>query len=65
MITKADRAVLYRLWESEDLDDNEWREHLNEEQANLVLLWDLVRRDQEDQDARDWWASRAREEARA
>lgn len=64
MITKEDRDTLRRLWASEDPEDNDWRQHLNEEQADLVLLWDLVRRDQEDRAARDWWAARAGKEAR-
>ena len=42
MITKADRAVLWTLWANEDPDDNGWRDHLNEEQAAMVRLWDLA-----------------------
>lgn len=62
MITKADRAVLRRLWENETPGDG-WREHLNEEQTALVLLWDLMRREEEDEAARDWWTAKMRKEA--
>lgn len=65
MITKDDRDILRRLWASEDPDDNEWRQHLNEEQTALVLLWDLMRREEEDEAARDWWTAKMREEVGA
>lgn len=43
MITKEDRATLWTLWKSED---NGWRDHLNEEQAALVRLWDWAYADE-------------------
>ena len=43
MITKEDRDTLWTLWDNEnpeDPEDMEWRDHLNEEQAALVRMWD-------------------------
>lgn len=40
MITNQERKTLFLLWESEDPNDNEWREHLNDEQSALIRLWD-------------------------
>ena len=41
-MTKDDRAVLWLMWAFCDPEDTEWREHLNEEQAALVRLFDLT-----------------------
>lgn len=62
-MTKSEREALHLLWKTEDLSDPRWQAVLSEEEAALVQLWDLVRRDQEDRAARDWWAARARKEA--
>lgn len=51
MITKEDRATLWTLWKSEDPEDNEWREHLNPEQAALVAFWDWAFRGQKKEEA--------------
>ena len=65
MITKADRAVLWTLWQNEDPEDNEWRDHLNEEQAALVALWDRTWNNGLDNIARAWENLQARKAAGA
>ena len=63
MITKEDRETLWTLWGNEDPEDTEWREHLNEEQAALVRLWDRTWNNGLDNIARAWEAMQARKAA--
>lgn len=65
MITKEERETLYLLWESEDPDDNEWRNHLNDEQSAMVRLWDLTYQEGLSRMAENWKLSRAKKEAAA
>ena len=60
MITKDDRAVLWTLWQNEDPEDHEWRDHLNVEQAALVALWDRPWSNGLDNIARAWERLQAR-----
>lgn len=68
MITKEDRETLWTLWDNEnpeDPEDTEWREHLNEEQAALVALWDRTWNNGLNNIARTWANLQARMKAAA